>query len=207
MQIRKNHPVISAVCAMLLTFMAFPPESRPFEDPLLSEWRDFSGRPECKKMLQWLRCQARARLTGTQCSERSDPDTVLPLLSGHLGLFVTLKKGNRVRGCYGAFSHYTATTQSLLSDYLTGALTRDPRYHPLDVSELADTRIIITITSQPVPVNDISFIDVRHFGIELLCGNETTVYVPAEIKSTSYIEKKINGTPCQIAMFKAVTLE
>lgn len=190
---------------MLLTLMAFPQETRSVEDPLLLEWSDFSGRPECKKMLQWLRCQARARLTGSQCGERLD--VALPLLFGHLGLFVTLNKGNRVRGCYGAFSHITTTTSSLLSDYLAGALTRDPRYHPLDVSELADTRIIVTITSQPVSVNDLSVIDTRHFGIELLCGNETTVYVPAEIKSTSYIEKKINGTPCQISTFKAVTLE
>ncbi len=190
---------------MLLAFMAFPLESQSVEDPLLSEWNDFSGKPESKKLLKWLRCQAGARLTGTQCSTRFD--AAMPGYFGRLGIFVTLKKGNRVRGCYGAFSHSIADAGSLLADYLTGALTRDPRYDPLDVSELADTRIIITITSQPFAVNDLASIDVRSFGIMLLCENETTVFVPAEIKNMSYIEKKLKGSSCQISTFKAVTLQ
>jgi AMMECR1 domain-containing protein len=201
----RNNRFFAALCAMVLVFMVFPRESCPFEDPLLMEWRDFSGKPECKKILDWLRCQARARLTGTQCADR--PYISMPILFGHLGMFVTLKKGSRVRGCYGAFSHAAADTCSLLSDYLVGALTRDPRYRPLDVSELTDTSIIITVTSQPVPVNDISTIDVRYSGIELQCGNETAVFVPAEIKNTSYIEKKINSSACQISVFTAVTLK
>ncbi len=189
----------------MLAAMAFPQEFQPGDDPLLSEWRDFSGRPECKKLLQWLRCQARARLTGTRCGERLVAAT--PDYFGRLGMFVTLKKGSRVRGCFGAFSHGITDTGSLLNDYLAGALTRDPRYNPLDVAELADTRIIITVTSQPLPVNDIDSIDARNFGITVMCGNETTVYVPAEIKSTSYIGKKIRGSACQISMFRAVTLQ
>ncbi len=189
----------------MLAAMAFPQEFQPGDDPLLSEWRDFSGRPECKKLLQWLRCQARARLTGTRCGERFVAAT--PDYFGRLGMFVTLKKGSRVRGCFGAFSHGITDAGSLLNDYLVGALTRDPRYNPLDVAELADTRIIITVTSQPLTVNDIDSIDVRNFGITLMCGNETTVYVPAEIKSTSYIKKRIRGSACQTSMFRAVTLQ
>ena len=155
-------------------------------------------------MMRWLRCQARARLTGRRCGER--PEIAMPQVFGRLGLFVTLKKGNRVRGCFGAFSHNATDTGILLSDYLTGALTRDPRYRPLDVSELADTAIIITVTSQPMPVNDLSYVDVKHSGIALQCGDETSIFVPAEIRSMSYIEKKINGSVCQVSAFSAVTM-
>jgi AMMECR1 domain-containing protein len=205
MRMRINRQIIYAGCAILLAVLAFPQESRPVEDPLLSEWSDFSGKPECKKLLQWLRCQAKARLTGTMCGTRFD--AVTPGYFGSLGMFVTLKKGNRVRGCFGAFSHSGIDAGSLLSDYLAGALTRDPRYHPLDISELNETRIIVTITSQPYPVNDISSIDILHYGIALQCGNENIVFVPAEIKNTLYIEKTMKDSICQISIFRAVTLE
>ncbi len=200
-----NRKILFVLCAMLLAVMVVPNETRSGEDPLLSEWGDFSSRPECKKMLQWLRCQARARLTGTICSTRLEATT--PGYFGSLGMFVTLKKGNRVRGCFGSFSHSATDAGSLLSDYLAGALTRDPRYQPLDISELNETRIIVTVTSQPFPVDDVATIDVRHSGIVMMCGNEATVFVPAEIKSTLYIEKKVKGTTCQVSAFRAVTLE
>lgn len=205
MKIRIRYSILAAAGVLLFAAMALPQEFQTVEDPLISQWREFSGKPECKKLLQWLRCQARARLTGTRCGERFDALT--PGYFGRLGLFVTLKKGGRVRGCFGAFSHSITDAGTLLNDYLDGALTRDPRYNPLDIAELADTRIIITVTSQPLPVNDIDSIDVRNFGITLLCGNETTVFVPAEIRSSSYIEKKIRGSACQISMFRAVTLQ
>jgi AMMECR1 domain-containing protein len=202
---RIHRQIIYAGCAILFAIMTFPQESRPVEDPLISEWSDFAGKPECKKLLQWLRCQARAHITGMICGTRFDVAT--PGYFGSLGMFVTLKKGNRVRGCFGAFSHSGIDAGSLLSDYLAGALTRDPRYHPLDISELNETRIIVTITTQPYPVNDILSVDVRHYGITLQCGNEYIVFVPAEIKNTSYIEKIMKNSICQISTFRAVTLE
>ncbi|MBP7734899.1 MAG: AMMECR1 domain-containing protein [Spirochaetes bacterium] len=122
-------------------------------------------------------------------------------------MFVTLSKGKKVRGCYGAFSHSITDGESLLSDYLTGALTRDPRYRPLDISELRNTRIIITITSQPFPVNDIGSIDLQYYGVMLQCGNSAAIYVPAEIKSMQYIEKIMRGSSCQVYGFRAVTLQ
>ncbi len=205
MEMISQHRIACTAFVIMLVLLGFPLESLPDEDPALAAWSDFSGKPECTRLILWLRCKAKARLTGTSCDDRID--VAMPYYFGHLGMFVTLKKGNRVRGCYGAFSHSSADAGCVLSDYLIGALTRDPRYDPLDVSELADTRIIITITSQPFSVNEINSIDVHRFGIALQCGNDTAIYVPAEIKNTSYIEKRIQGAACQVSAFKAVTLQ
>ncbi len=194
-----------ALCIILVAFVAYPGKSGSAEDPLLSEWRDFSGRPECLKLLDWLRCRARAQLTGTACNDRYKGS--LPRYFGQLGMFVTLTKGKKVRGCYGAFSHSIIDGESLLSDYLTGALTRDPRYKPLDISELGEASIIITITSQPFPVDDPASLDLRHYGVILQCGNSATIYVPAEIKSIYCLEKIMRGNSCQVSGFNAVTLQ
>jgi hypothetical protein len=201
----RSNWIAAALCLILIAFAAYPGEVRPVEDPLLSEWQDFSGTPDCLKLLEWLRCRARAQLTGTPCSGRFHGS--VPRYFGQLGMFVTLTKGNKVRGCYGAFSHSITDAESLLSDYLAGALTRDPRHKPLDIAELRDTRIIITVTSQPYPINDPGAMDLQHHGVMLQCGNSATIYVPAEIKSIRYIEKNIQGNSCQVSGFRAVTLQ
>jgi len=129
-----------------------------------------------------------------------------PPFFGKLGIFITLKKGTKVRGCYGAFFHGSADIEALLSDYIAGALTRDPRYKSLDVSEIEDTDIIMTITTAPSPVDDYRLIDTSRFGIVLVCGEQTTIFVPAEIRSAAYIEKAIAGKTCQVSAFKGVTI-
>lgn len=174
------------------------------EDPMLEQWAEFSKKPECGTLVSWLRCQARSRLAGVPCREILGVAT--PPFFGRLGIFITLKKGTRVRGCYGAFYHGTADIETLLPDYITGALTRDPRYEPLDISEIEDTDIIMTITTPPFPVDDYTSIDTRRYGIVLMCGEHTAVFVPAEIRSASYIEKAMAGKACQVSAFKGVTI-
>jgi Uncharacterized conserved protein len=184
--------------------MIFSRGSLAMEDPMLEQWSDFSRKPECIKLVEWLRCQARSRLTGILCENTLNVKT--PPFFGRLGIFITLKKGKIVRGCYGAFSHGSADIETLLSDYIAGALTRDPRYKPLDVSELADTDIIMTITTPPSSVHDYKSIDTHRYGIVLICGGDTSIFVPAEIRNASYIEKITAGKSCQVSAFKAVTI-
>ncbi|OHD65089.1 MAG: hypothetical protein A2176_02400 [Spirochaetes bacterium RBG_13_51_14] len=175
------------------------------EDPLLEQWSEFMRSPESKKLVRWLRCKAYSRLSGRPCNERMEIAT--PPYFGRLGIFVTLRKGAKVRGCYGAFSHAITDIESLLSDYLDGALTRDPRYDPLDISEFAATDIIVTVTAPPYAVADFSSIDTRRYGIMLVCGGgETRIFVPAEIKAISYVERYATGGSCQASVFRAVTI-
>jgi AMMECR1 domain-containing protein len=190
---------------LIICMIACPGFLASMEDPMLASWSEFARGRECKKMVQWLRCRATARLTGTACPERLSVAT--PRFFGSLGIFITLKKGAKVRGCYGAFSHVSSDMESLLSDYLTGALTRDPRYRPLDVSEISATDIIVTITSQPFSVPDAASVDLQQKGVVITCDEgQASIFVPAEIKSVSYIEKLTAGKSCVISAFDAVTI-
>ncbi len=95
----------------------------------------------------------------------------------------------------------------MLADYLSGALTGDHRYAPLDVAELEHTDIIVTITSQPYAVDDPDSVNVLRYGISLSCGADPMmVYVPSEIRNTSYIHKLLKGKECQVSAFRAVTI-
>ena len=204
MKIKNQYRAFCVTGACLLVIIVFLRESLAMDDPMLERWSEFSRKPECIKLIGWLRCQARSRLTGMPCEDTLNVTT--PPFFGRLGIFITLKKGKKVRGCYGAFSHGSADIETLLSDYIAGALIRDPRYKPLDVSELADTDIIMTITTPPSSVHDYTSIDTHRYGIVLICGGDTSIFVPAEIRNASYIEKIMAGKSCQVSAFKAVTI-
>ena len=176
-------------------------------EPMLEEWLEFSQNISLKKQLTvWLRCKAKAKITGAECSEKLNITT--PPYFGKLGIFITLKKGKNVRGCYGAFSHTSTDIAVVLSEYLSGALTGDMRYKPLEISELESTDIIITIASQPYAVADADSVDVLRYGIAITCPDGlATVYVPAEIRNSLLIQKQLKGKDCQISAFRAVTIK
>jgi AMMECR1 domain-containing protein len=193
-----------AALIALAAVMPFTSQSYPVDDPLLSQWSEFSKKPESKKLIRWLRRQAQSRLIGTRCEERLEIKA--PAFFGRLGIFITLQKNKKVRGCFGSFSHSTADIEILLRDYLIGALTRDPRHDPLDISEFDDTEIIMTVTSAPFVIDDPGSIDLRRCGIVLACGADDAIFVPAEIRSLSYFEKITTGKTCQFSAFDAVTI-
>jgi AMMECR1 domain-containing protein len=179
--------------------------SGTIQDQMLAQWEEFSQKPESKQLVKWLRCQARAKLTGTECDEQLK--TSLPPYFGRLGVFITLTKGKKVRGCYGAFFHTRTDIKELLLDYLSGAMTRDARYEPLDRGELEATSIILSITSPPQAVTDLDSVDVHRYGISVNCGDGImSVYVPAEIRSMEFLQKHIKGIECQISAFRTVTI-
>lgn len=192
---------------IIILLFSKPDKLLSVNEPMLEEWQELSKNILLKKQIVgWLRCKAKAKITGTECSEKFEITT--PPYFGKLGIFITLKKGKNVRGCYGAFSHASTDIAAMLSEYLSGALTEDMRYKPLEISELESTEIIVTITSQPYAVADADSIDVLRYGIALACADGiTAVYVPAEIKDTRFIQKKIKESECQISAFKAVTIK
>jgi AMMECR1 domain-containing protein len=191
---------VSALAALCIVGAALPAE-----DPDLAGWREFSRKPESRSLVRWLKCKAESRLTGSPCREKLARS--VPPYFGKLGIFITLAKGKKVRGCFGAFDHKAPDLEALLYDYLDGALSRDPRHPPLDVSELPVTNFIITVTAPPSQAADVSSIDFTRYGVSFACDNgETGVFVPAEIKSAAYIERLVAGKICQISVFEAVTI-
>ncbi len=171
----------------------------------LEEWRVFSRLPESGVLIAWLRENARLSL------ERKSMDfplsIKLPELNGRAGMFITLIKKGKVRGCFGALYHDSDDTAGLFLRYLKGALYMDPRYAPIEPSELDDTSIIVTITSFPEPVDDINNVDIGSFGVFIECGaGEWAVVVPAEFKTSMKIESLYGKSDCRYSKFRAVTI-
>lgn len=173
-------------------------------DPL-EQWIEFSRSKYKTPFINWLRHNT---LSIQQKTKNTEPLPVsLPAVYGRSGLFITLIKNGKVRGCFGAFSHSEQDLSIMLREYLKGALTYDPRYRPLEVYELDETAIVMTITSYPEQVESLNNVDISRFGVFIECdGSAGTVFVPAEFKTSGRLKSNNDYSNCRISRFRAVTI-
>ncbi len=175
------------------------------EGDSFAAWKEFSTGKDSSLLISWLKKNARCIITGHRFSEK--PGVEIPQFYGRYGIFITLKNSKGVRGCYGSFYPHTPDARMLLSDYLEGALTRDPRHEPVDISELDATDIILTVASHPVPVEDIYSVDLSENGIMIKTAGRSIIYVPEEIKSIDYILNMLPNAQREFYAFRAVTIK
>ena len=65
--------------------------------------------------------------------------------------FVTLTKQGRLRGCIGTLEAWRALQDDVRENALAAAF-RDPRFPPLSATELAETRVEVSLLSSPQPM-------------------------------------------------------
>ena len=74
--------------------------------------------------------------------------------------------------------------------------------------ELADSEIILTVASNPEPVDDINNVDISNFGLFIECDDSSkTVIVPAEYRTASKVIKLTGNRQCRYYKFRSVTIK
>ena len=196
-----------------LIFLIFVIISLSFINPSysaqsLKEWRDFIESGKSSQLIKWLKEYALNELRRTKRDVLQTLNIKTPKFYGRLGIFVTIKKDGKVRGCYGSFNPSSHDIYMVLGDYLKNALRSDFRYKPISLEELPSADIIITITSQPYPINDLNTVDISHYGVMIKSEDHMpVVFVPSEIKTHSYMKsiiKRYNNP--NLFVFKSLTI-
>ncbi|MEE8449269.1 MAG: AmmeMemoRadiSam system protein A [Thermodesulfobacteriota bacterium] len=100
-----------------------------------------------------------------------------PALLRNAGAFVTLKQEDRLRGCIGLL-HPTLPLAQTVVDMAIAAATRDSRFPPLAVEELADITIEISVLSPLKKIKDVSEIIVGEHGLSISKGFHQGVLLP-----------------------------
>ena len=93
------------------------------------------------------------------------------------GLFVTLHKGERLRGCIGCLEGREPLDR-LIYRYARSAAFEDPRFPPLAEEELERIRGEITLLSPFEPVEDTGEIEVGIHGLYLQRGYRSGLFLP-----------------------------
>lgn len=81
------------------------------------------------------------------------------------GVFVTIEKNRKLRGCIGT---YLPTQENIAKEVIQNAIsaaTRDPRFPPVVKEELPNLSYIVYILYPPELVNDISKLDPKKYGV------------------------------------------
>jgi AMMECR1 domain-containing protein len=104
-------------------------------------------------------------------------------------VFVSLKKDNQPRGCAGSFQTEKGCFVKDLVYFSIVAATKDFRYKPIDLSELKEIRIQITIPEKPVEIENIFFYNPEKEGLIVEKNGKQTVILPKEAKTSKYALK------------------
>jgi AmmeMemoRadiSam system protein A len=93
------------------------------------------------------------------------------------GAFVTLKVKGQLRGCIGYPIPHKPLCETII-DAAISAATKDSRFPNLEIKELDDTKIEISVLTPPRPIKDISEIEVGTHGIIITKGLSRGLLLP-----------------------------
>jgi len=106
-----------------------------------------------------------------------DESTVSPKLKQHLGAFVTLHKEKQLRGCIGQFEP-NLPLYKVVVEMAISAARFDNRFNPVDVDELKDIDLEISVLTPRKRINSIDEIKIGRDGIYIVYGNKNGTYLP-----------------------------
>lgn len=100
-----------------------------------------------------------------------------PALADTRGAFVTLKKYGELRGCIGQVEATVPLLETVAACAVSSAV-RDPRFPPVDLTELPDLHIEISVLTKPTPVGDLESIVVGRDGLIISKGAHKGLLLP-----------------------------
>ena len=106
------------------------------------------------------------------------------------GTFVSLHKDGNLRGCIGTF---LPTTNSIAEEILQNAISacsRDPRFSPVELSEIEDLEISVDVLSEPERVFDIKDCDAKKYGVIVENGGRRGLLLP-DLEGVETVQEQI----------------
>lgn len=113
------------------------------------------------------------------------------------GVFVSLKKQGRLRGCIGTIEpQYGSIVEETIHNAISAG-HRDPRFYPVREEELEDLEISVDVLYPSEPVTGKEQLDPRRYGVIVKSGRKQGLLLP-NIEGVDTVEEQVD-----IAMQKA----
>jgi hypothetical protein len=122
--------------------------------------------------------------------ETNDPD-----LLAHKGVFVTLKKQGKLRGCMGLIESDQPLWQSIQKMAQAAAL-KDPRFPVVKKSELSQIDIEVSVLSVPETIQDPQQVEVGEHGVIMEQGQRRGVFLPQVAAEQGYNRQQFLSALC-----------
>ncbi len=119
----------------------------------------------------------------------SAPDPIPQEMRSRAGVFVSIKKSGQLRGCIGTFFPAKETiAHEIIANAVKSAST-DPRFPPIDETELADLTISVDVLSEPEPCDE-SQLDPSRYGVIVENGWRRGLLLP-DLEGVESVEDQV----------------
>ncbi|HIE43772.1 MAG TPA: AmmeMemoRadiSam system protein A [Candidatus Omnitrophica bacterium] len=130
-------------------------------------------------------------------TERKIPEFTVddPELLKSYGAFVTLRKGDSLRGCIGNIIS-NQPLYELIRDMAIASSTQDPRFFPVSPEELKDIKIEISVLSKPKLIKDVNEIELGRHGVIVKRGLNQGIFLPQVATETGWSKEGFLSNLC-----------
>ena len=100
------------------------------------------------------------------------------LLKRKAGVFVSLKRYGKLRGCIGTIM---PTAESIAKEIIQNAIsagTQDPRFNPVKVEELPEISYSVDVLSDAEQIDSLDDLDVKRYGVIVRAGRRAGLLLP-----------------------------
>jgi uncharacterized protein, PH0010 family len=104
--------------------------------------------------------------------------TIPPEMKGKAGVFVSLHKGDELRGCIGTIEPDEANIAQEIIRNAVQSSTQDPRFSPVTPEELPELIYSVDILTEPEPVNSEKDLDPKKYGAIVEAGWRRGLLLP-----------------------------
>ncbi|MBI5049700.1 MAG: AmmeMemoRadiSam system protein A [Nitrospirae bacterium] len=125
------------------------------------------------------------------------PVELPPEMDEKAGVFVSIKKKGELRGCIGTFSPTTKNVACEIIQNAVSAATEDPRFFPVEPSELDELKYSVDVLSIPEKIKGAEELNPEKYGVIVKSGNRRGLLLP-DLEGVATVEEQI-----RIAKLKA----
>jgi AmmeMemoRadiSam system protein A len=119
------------------------------------------------------------------------PENPVPEMVEKAGVFVSLKMKGELRGCIGTFQPTTESVAAEIIQNAISAATQDPRFMPVNSSELERLDYSVDLLSEPEKVNSRNELDPKKFGVIVKCGERKGLLLP-DLEGVNTVDEQIS---------------
>lgn len=94
------------------------------------------------------------------------------------GVFVSIKKNGRLRGCIGTIAPVRASIAEEIIDNAISAGTKDPRFDPVAPAELSRLEYSVDVLGEPEKIESMEELDVKTYGVIVTSGYKRGLLLP-----------------------------
>jgi len=137
-------------------------------------------------------------------------------LTNKAGVFVSLKKDGKLRGCIGTISPVKENIGEEILENGVSAATRDPRFEPVREEELDQLEYSVDVLFPPEPIDSKALLDVKEYGVIVTSGNRRGLLLP-NLEGVETVQQQVfialskagirQGEPFQMERFKVIRHE